>query len=254
MIDLVLLGSGNVATHLFKAFAGSEKIRIKQIYNHSEESLSYFRKNCAVTTDLSKIKEADVYLIALKDDVIAGAAEELRNKDALVAHTSGSAGLNVLNFCKRRGVFYPLQTFSKHKDVNYQTIPFCLEANSSEDMKLLKEMADEISGVSHEISSEQRKKIHLSAVFVCNFVNHLYTIGEKISKENDIPFEIFEPLIKETARKIETASPAGVQTGPAIRRDQETINSHLDQLTTFEEKQIYKLLTNAIQNFHGKKL
>lgn len=254
MIQLVLLGSGNVATHLFEVFSTSKKVKIKQVYNHSENNLQSFQSKIPVTTKLSKLVDADVYLLALKDDVLPEIAAQLEAKQALIAHTSGSAGLNSLGKCPRKGVFYPLQTFSKEKELDYSEIPFCLEANSSEDLELLKQMAGEISGKAYEISSEQRKKIHLSAVFVCNFVNHLYSIGEKICKENDIPFEILQPLIMETARKINDASPPEVQTGPAIRNDKTTIQAHLKQLSDPQNKEIYKLLTQAIQSFHGKKL
>lgn len=252
MIQLVLLGSGNVATHLYRAFSASQKVQVKQVYNRSFNNLDSFDTN--VTTEISELVDADFYLLALKDDVIPEIAEKLQSKQALIAHTSGSVGLDALGKCKRKGVFYPLQTFSKEKQLDYSEIPFCLEANSSEDLELLKQMAAEISGKAYEISSEQRKKIHLSAVFVCNFVNYMYNIGEKICRENDIPFEILQPLIMETAKKIQDASPSEVQTGPAIRNDKSTIQAHLEQLKDPQNKQIYKLLTQAIQSFHGKKL
>lgn len=254
MINLVLLGSGNVATHLYKAFSASQEIRVRQVYNHAAESLSLFEENTAVTTSLSELMEADIYLLALKDDVIPAVAQKICHLNGLVAHTSGSVTLEALSGCKRAGVFYPLQTFSKNKEVKYKQIPFCLEANNHKDLELLKKMAGEISGKAYEISSEQRKKLHLSAVFVCNFVNHLYSIGEQICNDNDIPFEILQPLIKETADKIKTTSPSEVQTGPAIRKDQSTIDAHLELLTSLENKEIYQLLTTAIQSFHGKKL
>lgn len=254
MINLVLLGSGNVATHLYKAFSASKEIQVKQVYNHSAESLGFFENKTPVTTSLSGLVEADIYLLALKDDVIPEIAKQLQNVKGLVAHTSGAVSLEAISECKRAGVFYPLQTFSKNKEVNYKEIPFCLEAKDSKDLELLKSLAGEISGKAYEISSEQRKKLHLSAVFVCNFVNHLYSIGEQICKDNDIPFEILQPLIKETAEKISTSSPVEVQTGPAIRNDRSTINAHLKLLTSEENKEIYQLLTKAIQLFHGKKL
>ncbi|MFV8838818.1 Rossmann-like and DUF2520 domain-containing protein [Salinimicrobium soli] len=254
MIDLVLLGTGNVATHLFKAFSASKEVNVVQVYNHSEESLKTFKETTAVTTSLGELAPADVYLLALKDDAIPEVAEKLENCTALVAHTSGAVEMDMLQKCSRRGVFYPLQTFSKEKTLDYSEIPFCLEANSSEDLELLKKMAIEISGKAYEISSAQRKKIHLSAVFVCNFVNHLYAVGEKICRENEIPFEILQPLIKETAAKIQNVSPAEVQTGPAIRNDRTTITAHLEQLNDPENKKIYELLTHAIQKFHGKEL
>lgn len=254
MINLVLLGSGNVATHLYKALSASQRVKVIQVYNHASGSLQPFKKETPVTTSFSEIMEADIYLLALKDDVIPQVSEKLSEKQGLVVHTSGAVALNGLLPNRRRGVFYPLQTFSKEKEVNYSEIPFCLEANDEEDLDLLKSIARDISGKAYEISSQQRKKLHLSAVFVCNFVNHMYSIGEKICRDNKIPFEILQPLIKETAEKIKTASPREMQTGPAIRGDQSTIDAHLDLLVSSENKQIYQLLTSAIQTFHGKKL
>lgn len=255
MIEMVLLGSGNVATHLFKAFSAAEGIRVKQVYNHTPHSLDFFRSKTETTTDFSELAPADVYMLALKDDVIPEISEKLKEKEGLLVHTSGSVSMDALGNCPRRGVFYPLQTFSKDREVNYCTIPFCLEANSSEDLGLLKELAGKISGKSYEISSEQRKKLHLSAVFVCNFVNHLYAVGEQICQKSQIPFEILKPLIAETAGKVQQASPGRVQTGPAIRNDRSTIDAHLRLLDSSEENQeIYNILTSAIQTFHGKKL
>ena len=254
MKDLVLLGTGNVATHLFRAFSASEKVRVKQVFNHSSNSLSFFAETVAVTTEISELAPADIYLLALKDDVIPEVAEKMNIGDALVVHTSGAAPIDVLEKFNRRGVFYPLQTFSKDKEIDPQQIPFCLEANSQEDLELLKSLGNEISGKVFEVNSAQRKKLHLSAVFVCNFVNHLYAVGEKLCRENELPFSILKPLIAETARKVQESSPAAVQTGPAMRGDSSTINSHLEQLNSEEEKEIYQVLTNAIQSFHGKKL
>ena len=255
MIEIVLLGSGNVATHLFKAFSAAEGIRVKQVYNHSKGSLDFFRSHTEVTTNISELAPADVYLLALKDDVIHEVSENLKHQNGLVVHTSGSVSLDALGNCSRRGVFYPLQTFSKDNEVNYCTIPFCLEANQPEDLELLKKVAEKISGQSFEISSEQRKKLHLSAVFVCNFVNHLYAVGEQICHKSEIPFEILKPLILETANKVQHASPAMVQTGPAIRNDRSTIDAHLQLLESSEEnRKIYQLLTSAIKTFHGKEL
>lgn len=254
MIEIVLLGSGNVATHLFKAFSATDGILVKQVFNHSAQSLNYFQDKIATTTKISELSKADIYLMALKDDVIPEVASHLQDRTGLVVHTSGSVPLRALEGCKRQGIFYPLQTFSKEKKVNYSEIPFCLESNNAEDLRLLKTLAAKISGKAYEINSEQRKKLHLSAVFVCNFVNHLYAVGEQICQKSNIPFDILKPLIKETANKIQHASPAEVQTGPAIRNDQSTIQGHLQLLESSENKKIYELLTSAIQTFHGKKL
>ena len=254
MIRVILLGTGNVATHLHRAFLSSEKIDVVQIYNHSEESLKSFSGRTATTTSIKDLLSADIYIIALKDDKIPEIAAQLENVVGLVVHTSGAVELDVLKKTSKSGVFYPLQTFSKQKDLDYSEIPFCVEAKNSEDLEFLKKLAEAISAQAYEISSAQRKKLHLAAVFVSNFVNHMYVIGEQVCSENDIPMEILKPLIKETADKALVSSPATVQTGPAIRDDQTTIDAHLELLSSAENKQIYQLLTNAIQQFHGKKL
>lgn len=254
MIDVVLLGTGNVATHLFRAFSASETIRVKQVYNHSADSLVPFGCRTNVTTSLDELVQADIYLLALKDDVIPDLAARLGRIKGLVVHTSGAVALNAMKGPDRIAVFYPLQTFSRELDVTYKDIPFCVEVRHEADLKLLKDLASGISGKVYEISSVQRKKLHLAAVFVCNFVNHLYSIGEEICRENDIPFEILQPLIRETAEKIQASSPGNVQTGPAIRKDQSTIDAHLDLIKNRENQEIYQLLTQAIQSFHGQKL
>lgn len=254
MINVVLLGTGNVATHLFKAFSATNEVTVKQIYNHSEPSLLPFQDHTSITTSLEELAEADLYLLALKDDALPATAKKLKEQRGLIAHTSGSTSIDVLKDSKRRGVFYPLQTFSKDQPLKYGDIPFCLEAKEPEDFRLLSMLAQKVSGKSYKVSSAQRKKLHLSAVFVCNFVNHLYTIGENICRENDLPFEILQPLIMETAEKVTRSSPRGVQTGPAKRGDQSTIDAHLELLNSGENKEIYQLLTKAIKKFHGKKL
>ena len=254
MTKVVLLGTGNVAGFLFEAFSASKQIEVIQVYNHSRKSLDRFEKQVEVTTSLEELKEADIYLMAVKDDAIPELAKNLENKMGLVLHTSGAVSIHALSGCARRGVFYPLQTFSKERKVKNSEIPFCLETNEQNDLKLLKQMVQQIQGISYEVSSEQRKKLHLAAVFVCNFVNHLYVIGENICEENELPFEILQPLIKETAEKVNHISPRESQTGPAIRNDQSTIKAHLELITSDENKEIYKLLTQAILSTHGKKL
>ena len=254
MINVVLLGTGNVATHLFQAFSTSEEVEVIQVFNHSEASLLPFSKKTAVTTSFREIMEADIYLMALKDDVIPRVADELQAKNGLVVHTSGAVTLQALKNCQRSGVFYPLQTFSKNQPVDYSEIPFCLEAKNPEDLEILKNLASGVSQNFYEVNSAQRKKLHLAAVFVCNFVNHLYAVGEDICRSNELPFEILQPLIKETAEKITRSSPWEVQTGPAKRGDNSTINAHLELITSPTDKEIYQLLTKAIKASHGKKL
>lgn len=253
MINLVILGAGNLATHLIEVFFKAKDIRLVQVYNHNAEALEPFKKITGTTTDLTLLEKADVYIIALKDDVIAEVARNIPKTDALVAHTSGSVPLETLQHFDNHGVFYPLQSFSKNRKVNFKEIPVCLEANSAKNLGILKELAGSISENILEINSKQRKTLHLAAVYVNNFTNHLHALGAALCEKNELSFDILKPLIRETASKIETFAPQKAQTGPALRNDLKTINSHLELLDP-DQQNIYKILTQSIQKFHGKKL
>lgn len=158
--------------------------------------------------------------------------------------------IDILDKKNHRGVFYPLQTFSKETKIKFSQVPICIEATNDKDLETLHELASKVVKNTYTISSEQRKSLHIAAVFVCNFVNHLYKIGNDICVEKYVPFEILKPLIEETANKINFLSPSQAQTGPAKRNDTKTIEEHLNSLTNENQKEIYKLLTQSIIN-HG---
>jgi len=252
MKSIVLLGTGNLASHLFTAINKTPGFQIIQVYNHNYRSLESFSQ-IPVTTQFDEILKADIYLISIKDDQISRVSENLESNGSLVIHTAGGKPMEILNSHERTGVFYPLQTFSKNKKMNFQDIPICLEATSESDLQILEELAGELRAKVYRIDSAQRKSLHVAAVFVSNFVNYLYTEGEQICRANQIPFEILLPLIKETAHKAGIMSPYDAQTGPALRNDKQVIEGHLAQLTT-QQKEIYTLLTHSIQNLHGKEL
>jgi predicted short-subunit dehydrogenase-like oxidoreductase (DUF2520 family) len=253
MIRITLIGSGNVAQHLIKAFAKSEKIEISQVFSRKKESLTHLIDSDKIVTDFSDLKEADLYVISITDDAISEVSAQLLFKNQLVVHTSGTSSIAILNSKNRRGVFYPLQTFSKNKTVDFSIIPICLEAENESDYNVLETVAKSISNAVFSISSEQRKALHVSAVFVNNFTNHLYQIGQEICNEHQMSFEILKPLIQETADKIKTLNPIDAQTGPAKRNDNGTIEAHLNYLTSENQKNIYKILTQSIQH-NGKTL
>ena len=229
MISILIIGDGNVASHLYQAFLKADAVIVTKINSRN----------------LTDIPNADVTIIAVSDDVIAEVSSKIPN--SLVVHTSGSVAMNSLNNKGRKGVFYMLQTFSKNKIVDFSEVPFCLEAENEKDYILLELLANLIGKKVYAINSEQRKALHIAAVFVNNFSNHMYKIGSDICAENNVPFAILEPLIKETASKIETLSPAEAQTGPAIRKDQRTINEHLALLNK-QQQEIYTTVTKSIQN------
>lgn len=249
MIKVILLGSGNVATHLFQAFSKANGIEVVQVFSRT---VSKDFPETLQTSDYKEIKAADVYIICVSDSAISSVSSQLSFENRLVVHTSGSTDINVLDSKNRKGVFYPLQTFTKNKSVDFSQIPICIETEVPSDFEIIEKLAKSVSNSVYLINGNQRKALHISAVFVCNFANHLYTIGNTICVKNNIPFEILHPLIEETAKKIKSLSPSEAQTGPAIRNDKKTIEKHIDFLTNENQKEIYKILTKSIQN--GEKL
>lgn len=253
MIKVVIIGSGNVAHHLIEAFAKSKKVKVIQVFARQKESLVHLIDSIKITDNFDDLMEADAYIIAVLDDAIAKVSSQLPFENRLVVHTSGTVSINSLDAKNRKGIFYPLQTFTKNKTLDFSEIPICIESENETDFELLKNVADSVSNAVFKINSQQRKALHVSAVFVSNFVNHLYQIGNEICVENNVPFEILKPLILETANKVMTLSPKEAQTGPAKRNDTTTIDAHLDFLSNENHATIYKILTQCIQN-NGKEL
>ncbi len=253
MIQIVIIGSGNVAQHLISAFAKSKEIDIVQVFSRQKESLFPLLDSSKITDNYNDLAKADLYIISVSDDAIASVSAQLPFENRLVAHTSGSISLDSLDKKNRKGIFYPLQTFTKGKEVDFSTIPFCLESENEKDFELLEKVAKTISNNIYKTDEKQRKALHISAVFVNNFVNEMYRIGNEICEENKVPFEILKPLILETVNKVMTLSPKEAQTGPAKRNDKKTINAHLDFLSNENHTTIYKILTQSIQN-NGKEL
>ena len=245
MIKITMIGAGNLATHLCRALINSGN-EIVQIYSRTEESASTLSKeiNAPYTNDTKTIKSSDLAIIAVNDDSIQDIEKHI---DFPKVHTSGTKPISTLNG-KNIGVFYPLQTFNKNIDVNFKSIPVCLESSNSDLLQTLKNLAVSISDKVIELNSEQRKNLHLAAVMSCNFSNMLYRLSEELCQKQGIPFDILQPLILETAQKIKNTSPSLAQTGPAQRGDFETIAKHLKLLGNDDEKkEIYQLLTASIK-------
>lgn len=255
-MDIVCIGSGNVATHLAKAFKASGA-RIVQVYSAQllNADLLAQETSAQAIADLSALnREADLYLIAVKDDAITTVAHALSGVNGMVVHTSGATPMSILSDAgiQHYGVFYPLQTFSKSRDLNFANVPLCLEAKDADDLDVLKSLAETLSPLVYEIDGGQRKILHLAAVFACNFVNHLYHLGGEILAEHQMDFEMLRPLIMETAEKVQAALPIQVQTGPAVRDDQETMKRHVSLLENRTDLQeIYKFLSKSIKKTHS---
>jgi predicted short-subunit dehydrogenase-like oxidoreductase (DUF2520 family) len=248
MIKVVILGSGNVASHLIKVMEANAAIDLVQVYARSKKSLENIIDSNKVTTSFTALKEADVYVISVSDKAIEDVSNQIPFSHKLVVHTSGTMGFDVINPKNKRGVFYPLQTFSKSKEVDMKSVPFCLETENKDDYKTVENLAKSLSNSVYTINGEQRKSLHISAVFVSNFANHMYQIGNALCEENNVPFAILQPLIEETANKIKTLTPTEAQTGPAIRNDEPTIQKHLEALEKPIYKELYQKITLSIQN------
>lgn len=231
-MTITLIGTGNLGTNLAAALlkAGHEVVQL-----------------CGRTFRLDEIR-GDVVIISIKDDALRTVAERLRDTDKLVVHTAGSVPMDVLPTA-RRGVFYPMQTFSKQRIVDFCEMPIFLESDT--DIELLDKLAHSVSQKVFYVNSERRKSLHLAAVFACNFVNHCYDLSSQILQQHDIPFEVMLPLIDETARKVHTLSPHDAQTGPAVRYDKRIIEKQENMLTG-DMKEIYHLMSQSIHNSHDK--
>ena len=250
MISVVILGSGNVASQLIQAFLKIDTINLKQVYTRNQEDINTLKDSIDTTNDISLLKQADITIIAVSDEAISSISSHIKN--SFVVHTSGSVDMKSLNNIGRKGVFYPLQSFSKKKLVDFKNIPICLESETNEDLLKLEELVSLLQSKSYILSSHQRKKIHVAAVFANNFSNHMYTIANEICEKYNIPFDILHPLIEETSNKIKNLTPEKAQTGPAKRNDAETIENHLNLLSE-KQQEIYLKITQSIQEY-GKKL
>ncbi|RLD36921.1 MAG: DUF2520 domain-containing protein [Bacteroidetes bacterium] len=248
---LIIIGSGNVATHMAMAFKKAG-LDICGIYSRTFENAQILAKKLNINAFKSVVEiplDADAYLLSVSDSALPEILKELPSFDGILMHTSGSVGLDVFSKnIKRSAVFYPLQTFSKDKQLDYSTVPILLESEDAAVLNALQDLGKKISETVRTIDSEQRKQLHLSAVFMCNFSNYMFHISESLLKENDLDFELLKPLLGETIEKLNELSPAEAQTGPAIRHDKRTLNAHIEMLKNHPEYQnIYQLLSDQIQ-------
>lgn len=247
----VVIGSGNVATHLATALA--PYVEILQIFSrdilHARELADRISSSCVATNDVTAIcPNADLYLMSVADDSIASLLQQIPcpNNDGIWVHTSGSVGVDV--FVELRGhfgVFYPLQTFSKHKAVDMKSVPFFIEGSSSFVEKCLLDLAGKISDNVRLLNSEGRRRLHVAAVFACNFVNYMWAVADRQLRLCGTDIHALDPLLKETMEKITTLSPAEAQTGPARRGDKHIIDSHIKMLSG-DDAQLYEILSNQI--------
>jgi predicted short-subunit dehydrogenase-like oxidoreductase (DUF2520 family) len=255
-LNFCFIGAGNLATQLSKAFK-KNGFEISQVYSRTRLSAMELAKalSASYVTSADEINtNADIFFVLLKDSAVDEVLSQINFENKLVVHCSGSMPLSTLQkYSENVGVFYPLQTFSKSREVNFKEIPVFIESNSGKNEELLLRIAREISGSVSVLNSEKRKILHISAVFACNFVNHFYTVASDILKSNDIPFDVLKPLILETAEKVQHLDPKKAQTGPAVRFDKNIIEMHLEALENFKDyHELYKSISNRIFEHYKK--
>lgn len=256
-LGIVLIGAGNLATNLGLALL-AKGFQVQQVYSRTEESARLLADKLSTdyTTSLEAVRnDASLYLVSLKDAVF----EELLPRivsgrtSALFVHTAGSIPMDIWKgHAERYGVFYPMQTFSKSREVDFSRIPVFLEAANQADLELLREIACVLSDQVREASSEQRRYLHLSAVFACNFSNHMYALAERLLHKYGLPFDVMLSLIDETAYKVHSLSPEEAQTGPAVRYDENVIDKHLELLS--DEPEMQELYEKISKNIHKLKI
>jgi predicted short-subunit dehydrogenase-like oxidoreductase (DUF2520 family) len=251
---LAIIGAGNLATRV-SIELHNQGIEIIQVYSRTVTSALTLAKliGCQYVTQPEKITyDADIYLISVSDIALGDLLCKVNFNDRLVVHTAGSISMEELEkYSTNYGVFYPLQTFSKYREVDFSKVPVCIEANTPDNEQVLIDLAAVISNDIRLITSAQRKQIHLAAVFAGNFTNHMYAVAEEILKQQNLPFDIIEPLISETASKVKDIAPRFAQTGPAVRNDKNIISEHLEMLAGNEKlKKIYTLLSENIYDYN----
>ncbi|HEX3384570.1 MAG TPA: Rossmann-like and DUF2520 domain-containing protein [Mucilaginibacter sp.] len=247
---ITIIGSGNVATHMAAALKNAGH-SIVQVYSRDMQPaalLAYHVKAEPIDMLDAVSPETDLFLIAIKDDAIGGIAQKLARHGKLIVHTSGATSLEELKqHTLNAGVFYPLQTFSKTKELDFRTVPLCIEGATEEITKHLEELARTVSNNVYRVDSEQRRTLHLAAVFACNFPNYLYYAAGGLLHEHNLDFNLLRPLILETAAKVQEHLPGDVQTGPALRNDEQTMAAHLQLLSQNPELQeVYELISQLI--------
>lgn len=240
-----IVGNGRAA-HFFLRELGAKltvKIYARQPRHGHELNLSEYRP------------DADLTLLAVSDSAIAAVSEGLPAGEGITAHVSGASALDkIAGHHPRRAVFYPLMSLSAQSKASISEVPFCLDADQAADIQPLEELCGRLGANSFRISDSQRQSLHLAAVLAHNFSNHLYHLAYRVLAEKNIDFSILKPLLQQAVNSLDHHDPARLQTGPAVRNDQETIDKHLEQIKADRTAELYTLLTQSIQRTHEEKL
>ena len=254
---IILIGAGNVAHHLAGALLKAGE-NLCQIYSRTLDTARQLgmKTGISYTAELNEIyPDGDIYIFCVSDDVLPSIVKTIRvSENALLLHTSGSQPMDVFkSYSKYYGVIYPIQTFSKKRELDFREIPLCVEGNTVSVKERIKELAERLSDKIYEINSAQRKGLHLAAVFANNFPNYLYQVAGKLLENKGLSFAMLRPLIFETAHKVMLLNPEEAQTGPAKRGDESIMNMHKNMLKNDKDLlKIYTILSEGIKETQDK--
>jgi predicted short-subunit dehydrogenase-like oxidoreductase (DUF2520 family) len=248
--QIVLIGAGKVGIQL-GTILKRKGLEVLQVCSRNEANARSLAKqlNSEFTTDVSALNpDGDLYILTVSDAAIEKVLDPEVFQGKFVVHTSGSVPMNVLDsVCPDYGVLYPLQTFSSDRELDFERIPMCIEANSRINLERLEDLAQRISSTVRRIDTKERKILHLAAVFACNFPNFMYIQAEKILARSGLDFDLLKPLILETAQKVQEMDPVHAQTGPAIRGDEAILQAHLELLKNQPDLQkFYRGISQSI--------
>lgn len=252
-MKIVVLGAGNVATHMSLALkeAGHSIIKVYSRTKVNAEELAS-RIGCLSTNNIKELPvDADVYLFSIKDDVLSDIAHQVSkivtNLDSVFIHTAGSVPLDIFENCSRRyAVLYPMQTFSKKREIDFHKVPCFIESSDEVSLECVSNLARSITNTYKYASSYERTRMHLAAVFACNFTNHCYRLAEQIVEKEGFDFSLFLPLIEETAHKVSIMSAREAQTGPMVRNDKSVMDYQLGLITNERTRMLYRLMAESI--------
>ncbi|MFM2134760.1 MAG: hypothetical protein RL021_160 [Bacteroidota bacterium] len=257
-MKITLIGSGNIASHLGEVFkrAGHRIVQVSGSNPSTVRQLARRLGSEAVDSVTALSNKTDLVVIAVPDRAIGKVAAALHLNGTTVVHTSGTVPLDIFPVhLKNVGIFYPVQTLTRGTKVRFREIPICIEARSNKARTLLHNLGESISDSVVDIESEDRLRLHLAAVIVNNFSNHLFHIAEQLVESHGLDFKLLHPLIRETARKATLISPGAAQTGPARRGDTAVIKKHLSLLgKRTRNAEIYRMLTDSIEATNGPRL
>ena len=256
-MNIVIIGSGNLATHLSLALKTAGET-LTQVYSptrqHAQELAA--KLSCSSCDHIDEIdKNADLYILSIKDDALSNLAATICHDrpEAVFIHTAGSVPMDIFKpYARRYGVLYPMQTFSKHRQVDFRPIPCFIEGSDEQTLLQIRALAERISDKVVEADSTKRRQLHLAAVLACNLTNHCYRLAERVLQEAQIDWQLFLPLIDETAKKVSEMSPKEAQTGPMVRYDVNVMNRQIELLPDERTRQIYRLMAESIHEDSGQ--